>query len=222
VGGSHGSPKRTARPSPRGSTGASRLGEAHGESSRRIWSSVTRTLTVIPLPEGGGGPSKLPGDLRRGPVHPARHDWSREWPREPKLGGVSEETGCGGGYASTGVERVWLGSEPAPKSRGLSGCASVARQRQVHVGALRGRPRRVRRSDAGEASCVSRHCRSRPVRNGLRGRIAFDKRTRPSGPVFQRRTNRRSARLKARTRRGQAALPIAAGAWEARRATGYG
>jgi hypothetical protein len=41
-------------------------------------------------------------------------------------------------------------------------------------------------------------------------------------PRFQRRANRRSARLKARTRRGQAALPIAAGAWEARRATGYG
>jgi hypothetical protein len=40
-------------------------------------------------------------------------------------------------------------------------------------------------------------------------------------PRFQRRTNRRSARLKARARRGQAALPIAAGAWEARRATGY-
>jgi hypothetical protein len=38
---------------------------------------------------------------------------------------------------------------------------------------------------------------------------------------FQRRASRRSARLKARTRRGQAAVPIAAGAWEARRATGY-
>jgi hypothetical protein len=27
---------------------------------------------------------------------------------EPKLGGISEETGRGGGYATTGVVRVWL------------------------------------------------------------------------------------------------------------------
>jgi hypothetical protein len=96
------------RPTPRGSTGASLLGEARGESSRRIWSSVTRTLTVVPLPEGGGGPCKLTGDLRRGPVHPARRDLEdASGLDEPKLGGISEETGCGGGYASTEVEHVW-------------------------------------------------------------------------------------------------------------------
>lgn len=223
-GGSHVSPKRVARPSPRGSTGASRLGEAHGESSRRIWSSVTRTLTVVPLPEGGGGPCKLTGDLRRGPVHPARRDL------EPRVGhasrsseAVSEETGCGGGYASTGVERVWLFElETGSEERGLSGfrrCRPSATG--PHRSATWADPGGSGVSALARASCVSRHCRSRRVRDGPRSAERFDKRSvrqalvpTPGEPVFR--------SPEGSPKRGQAALPTAAGAWEARRATGYG
>jgi len=54
-----------------------------------------------------------------------------------------------------------------------------------------------------------------------RARVHSTSRVLPSDSCSNAEQVRRSAHLKARTRRGQAALPIAAGAWEAHRATGY-
>jgi len=85
-------------------------------------------MTVVPLPEGCGGPSWFPGDLRRGPVYPTRRDLEPRVASEPKLGGVSEETGRGGGYATTEVVRVRRLSLNRSEERVLSGCATVTRQ----------------------------------------------------------------------------------------------
>jgi hypothetical protein len=97
--GRHAAPKRGDRPSPRWFDRGipAKGGPRRVELPHLV--KETRKLTVIPLPEGCGGPSRFPGDLRRGPVHPARRDLESRVAFEPKLGGISEETGCGGGYA---------------------------------------------------------------------------------------------------------------------------
>lgn len=134
-------------------------------------------LTVIPLPEGGGGPSRFPGDLRRGPVHPARsrpgvacghgaeaHEGS---PKRPDVEAVTRRPES---YAS--------GFEFEPLRRaGFSGCATVSRQRPAQVGALLWATRKgpgVQRwpkpaeclgvtAEAGRVeTCLGGHCRSRP------------------------------------------------------------
>jgi hypothetical protein len=202
----------------------------------RIWSSETRTLTVVPQPEGGGGPSRFPGDLRRGPVHPARRDLESRVVSEPKLTrDLRRDRMWRRLRVSTEVVARLALSSIRSQGAGLSGCATVSRQRQARVGALRGDPRGAKRFSAGEASwCLGVTCRSRAGSRLVHGRSlpkqaepgrseragAFDK-SKLRQLWFQRRASRRSARLKARTRRGQAALPIVTGAWEARRATGY-
>jgi hypothetical protein len=58
------------------------------------------------------------------------------------------------------------------RGAGLSGCATVSRQRQAHVGALRGGPQGALRVSAGEASwCLGVTCRSRAGSRLVHGRF---------------------------------------------------
>lgn len=84
-----------------------------------------------------------------------------------------------------------------------------------------GRPRRVRRFSAGAGQlCLEALPKQAGSRRSEKAEC-FDKRSvrqalvpTPGEPVFR--------SPEGSPKRGQAALPTAAGAWEARRATGYG
>lgn len=192
-------------------------------------------LTVIPLPEGGGGPSRFPSDLRRGPVHPARSrpgvacgPGAEAREGSPKRPDVEAVTRRPKSYAS-GFE-----FEPL-RGAGFSGCTTISRQRQAHVGALRGGPQGARRSALAEASwclgvtaeagrvetCLGGHCRSRPDPRPSEISGAFDESRLPSSSRFQHRTNSAFRSPEGSHEARQAALPIAASAWEAHWATGY-
>jgi hypothetical protein len=107
---------------------------------------------VVPLPEGGGGPSRFPGNLRRGPVHPARRDRSRGWPRSrssegsPKRPDVEAATrrpeSCASGVSSSHSEERSLGlrhclpSETGPR-RQATGRPARGQTIQRWLGQLR-------------------------------------------------------------------------------------
>jgi hypothetical protein len=98
--------------------------------------------------------------------------WSRSWPAGAEARrGISEETGCGDGYAiRPRSARVWLEFEPL-RGAGLSGCATVSRQRLVRVGALRDDPQGAKRSAlAGPAGVSGVTAQAGRVRDGPRGR----------------------------------------------------
>jgi hypothetical protein len=137
---------------------------------------------------------------------------------------------------STEVVRVWLLSLNRSEER-LSCCANLFSRRSQ---ALRRSATRVVRkgpgvqrwlgqlrvsgspAEAGPGRDLSRGSLPKQAGSGTFREVGVSMNRISVRLWFQRRASRRSARLKARTRRGQAALPIAAGAWEARRATGYG
>lgn len=91
---------------------------------------------MIPLPEGGGGPSRFPGDLRRDPVHPARCDLEVACGLGAGARGISEETGCGGGYAND-RSRVASGLSLIRSEERVSRAALLHPVGGGHVGALR-------------------------------------------------------------------------------------
>lgn len=72
--GRHAAPKRGVRPSPGGSTGASRLGEARGESSTLYLVLRDQTVTVFLAARGRRGPRSIPGrpPKRPGPSRTVR------------------------------------------------------------------------------------------------------------------------------------------------------
>jgi len=189
---------------------------------------------VIPLPEGGGGPSRFPGDLRRGPVHPARRDL------ESRVASRAEAR------RDLRRDRMWRRLRGRPKSNAsglsmnrseerVSRAAPLASVEAGHVGALRGDPARGQAFSAGCASCVSGSpAEAGPGRDESPGVTAEAGRIRDvpratgcsssEAPVklwFQRRASRRSARLKVSHKARAGGCANRCRRWEARRATGH-
>jgi hypothetical protein len=118
---------------------------------------------------------------------------------------------------TTGVVRVWLELEPL-RGAGSRAVPLCLPSETGLVGALRGDPQGARLSALARPAasrghlpeqgrvetCLGGHCRSRPG-PGRSERAGHSTNRMSRQFWFQRRASRRSARLKARTRRGQAA-----------------
>jgi hypothetical protein len=155
--------------------------------------------------------------------------------RPPKRPGPSR-TSRPGAASGLGAEarrdfrrnRMWSRLRARPKSiasgvefeplrrAGLSGCATVARQRQVHIGALRGATPEGQAFQRWPEPAVSQGTAEAGWFETVREGGGFDKRgfrqtlgSNTGEPVFR--------SPEGSPKRGQAALPITAGAWEARR-----
>lgn len=125
----------------------------------------TRNVDRDSAARGRRGPESIPGQppKRFGPSRTVA-TWSRVWPRSRSSRGISEETGCGGGYAfDRSRPRLALSSNRSGE-RGLSGCVTcLPSETGPSRSATVGDPRGARRSAPAEADwCLGGHCRSRP------------------------------------------------------------
>jgi hypothetical protein len=179
----------------------------------------TRNVDRVPAARRRRGPESIPGQppKRFGPSRTVA-TWSRVWPRSRSSRGISEETGCGGGYAFDRSRARLALSLNRSEERGSRAAPRVSRQRLAQVGALlwaahegpgvQRWPKPARclgvTAEAGRVeTCLGGHCRSRPGPGRSEISSASNKLKLSSSSRFQRRASRRSARLKARTRRGR-------------------